>query len=274
MSNSAASGPIVYPYTCLSDGQTGQTDLVDEVPIAISYQGISYAVMLVTPVNLDDFVFGFSLTNGVMNSTTDIVDWQLTPTPHGWLADVQLTARQANALGAHRQRLMGVSGCGLCGVDSLATALPELQRLPDAAPPAASQLTNLREQLTEAQRLGQQTGAVHAAMLLNPQGQVLCVREDIGRHNALDKVLGYALRQNISLHNHMAVLSSRCSLELVQKAVRAGLSTLVHLAAPSRLAVDCARAHRLNLIHLTKHSGPRLYTRAHAGVSTLASEPL
>lgn len=274
MSNSATKGANPYLYTCLSDAQTGQSDLVNEVPIAISYQGISYAVMLGTPIDLDDFMFGFSLTNGVINTRADIVDWQLTATPQGWLVDVQLTARQANALGEHRQRLMGASGCGLCGVDSLASALPELQTLPASDLPAEAGLLNLRERLYEAQRLGQQTGAVHAAMLLNPQGQVLCVREDIGRHNALDKVLGFALRHNINLHDHMAVLSSRCSLELVQKAIRAGLSTLVHLAAPSRLAVDYARAHRLNLVHLTKHNGARLYASARADIRTYAAESL
>ncbi|MNT15177.1 formate dehydrogenase accessory protein [compost metagenome] len=120
----------------------------------------------------------------------------------------------------------------------------------------------LRERIDAFQPLGQHCGAVHAALFMNAQGELLLGREDIGRHNALDKLIGALLREGLDPRAGFAVVTSRCSLELIHKAVRAGLSTLVSLSAPTTLTVEWARRHRLNLIHLPHHSAPRVYSPA------------
>jgi FdhD protein len=121
-------------------------------------------------------------------------------------------------------------------------------------------LTRLRDQLAAAQVLGPKIGAIHAAALIDPNGDLIACREDIGRHNALDKLIGHALRREYSLTEHTLVMTSRCSVELVNKAVVAGASTLVNFAAPSTLAVDSARHYGLNLIHLTRDNQPRHFS--------------
>ncbi len=132
-----------------------------------------------------------------------------------------------------RRQLAGTSGCGLCGVEAVEQALPELEVLPGAPLPPAEWLDGLRQRIGAFQPLGQHCGAVHAAVFMNDQGQLLLGREDIGRHNALDKLIGGLVRQNISTAGGLAIVTSRCSLELIQKVLRAGIQTLVSLSSPT-----------------------------------------
>ncbi|MGH8463743.1 MAG: formate dehydrogenase accessory sulfurtransferase FdhD, partial [Pseudomonas sp.] len=159
-----------------------------------------------------------------------------------------------------RRQLAGTSGCGLCGVEALEQALPELDVLPGAPLPPVQWLDGLRQRIDAFQPLGQHCGAVHAALFMNNQGELLLGREDIGRHNALDKLIGALLRQHISLEGGLAIVTSRCSLELIQKVLRAGIQTLVSLSSPTGLALQWARRHNLNLIHLPTHSAPRVFS--------------
>jgi len=142
----------------------------------------------------------------------------------------------------------------------LEKAFPDLDKLQTCDPISSDLLPSLRQQLSDLQTLGRESGAIHAALLLSPTGEVISCMEDIGRHNALDKVIGYALSHEIDLYQCSVVLSSRCSSELVQKAVRAGLSRLIHLASPSNMAVTMARKSGLHLIHLPKQDAPRQYS--------------
>lgn len=142
----------------------------------------------------------------------------------------------------------------MCGVEALEQALPELAELPGAPLPPAHWLAGLRERIDAFQPLGQHCGAVHAALFMDRHGELLLGREDIGRHNALDKLIGALLRQGIDSQGGIAIVTSRCSLELIQKVLRAGIQTLVSLSAPTGLALQWARKHNLNLIHLPKHS--------------------
>ena len=152
------------------------------------------------------------------------------------------------------------SGCGLCGVEAVEQALPELNVLPGAPLPPIEWLEGLRQRIGEFQPLGRHCGAVHAAVFMNNQGQLLLGREDIGRHNALDKLIGALVRQEIPIIGGLAIVTSRCSLELIQKVLRAGIQTLVSLSSPTGLALQWARRHNLNLIHLPQHSAPRVFS--------------
>jgi FdhD protein len=240
------------------------TELVEEMPLAISINDISYAVMMVTPVNLEAFVIGFARSEGIIEHINDIRDIavQLTQTPPDIdciAINLELSPRRFAQFKKRRQTHLGATGCGLCGIESLTQAIPILPKLQPSQAIKEASLIALRPRLGEYQILGNKTGAVHAALLISPEGEPILCMEDIGRHNALDKVIGYALQQNINLHNYSVLMSSRCSTELIQKAVRVGLSRLIHLASPSTLAVKLAQHYGLTLIHLPKQDAPRLF---------------
>jgi FdhD protein len=240
------------------------TELVEEMPLAISINDISYAVMMVTPVNLEAFVIGFARSEGIIEHINDIRDIavQLTQTPPDIdciAINLELSPRRFAQFKKRRQTHLGATGCGLCGIESLTQAIPILSKLQPSQAIKEASLIALRPRLGEYQILGNKTGAVHAALLISPEGEPILCMEDIGRHNALDKVIGYALQQNINLHNYSVLMSSRCSTELIQKAVRVGLSRLIHLASPSTLAVKLAQHYGLTLIHLPKQDAPRLF---------------
>ncbi|WP_028695659.1 formate dehydrogenase accessory sulfurtransferase FdhD [Pseudomonas cremoricolorata] len=251
-----------YDYVQLDDGACACTPLAEEVALAIAYNGLSQAVMLVSPTDLEDFVVGFSIGSGLVSSTDDVYDIKLSGSGSALYADVEISSRAFWNMKDQRRQLAGTSGCGLCGVEALEQALPELKVLPGAPLPPVHWLHDLRRRIDAFQPLGQHCGAVHAALFMDNQGQLRLGREDIGRHNALDKLIGALLRERIDTHGGLAIVTSRCSLELIQKVLRAGIQTLVSLSAPTGLALQWARKHQLNLIHLPKHSAPRVYSPA------------
>ncbi len=251
-----------YSYSDLPLVESASTALAEEVALAIAYNGISQAVMLVTPTDLEDFIVGFSLGSGIIADASDIYDLQLTGAGSAQYAQVTIANRAFWNLKQQRRQLAGTSGCGLCGVEAVEQALPDLQVLPGAPLPPAAWLDGLRQRIGALQPLGQHCGAVHAAVFMNASGELLLGREDIGRHNALDKLIGGLIRQKISTAGGLAIVTSRCSLELIQKVLRAGIQTLVSLSAPTGLAVQWARRHNLNLIHLPQKNAPRVYSPA------------
>lgn len=251
-----------YAYHDLNSLVPTSTVLAEEVALAIAYNGISQAVMMVSPTDLDDFVVGFSLGSGIVASADEIYDVQLSGSGSARHAEVQIASRAFWNLKQQRRQMAGTSGCGLCGVEAVEQALPNLAALPGALLPPAEWLAGLRARINDFQPLGQHCGAVHAALFMNDQGELLLGREDIGRHNALDKVIGALVRQNIPVTGGLAIVTSRCSLELIQKVLRAGIQTLISLSSPTGLALQWARRHNLNLIHLPKHSAPRVYSPA------------
>lgn len=251
-----------YSYCSLNLDEPGSTPLAEEVALAIAYNGISQAVMLVTPTDLEDFVTGFSIGSGIVAGADEIYDIKLSGAGSARHAEVQIANRAFWNLKTQRRQMAGTSGCGLCGVEAVEQALPELPVLPGAALPRAQWLDGLRQRIGAFQPLGQRSGAVHAALFMDANGTLLLGREDIGRHNALDKVIGALVRQNIDSAGGLAIVTSRCSLELIQKVLRAGIQTLVSLSSPTGLALQWARRHNLNLIHLPQHSAPRVYSPA------------
>ena len=251
-----------YDYVQLTDAEQAPTPLAEEVALAIAFNGLNQAVMLVSPTDLEDFVVGFSVGSGLVSTPSEIYDMKFSGKGAALYADLEISSRAFWNLKNQRRQLAGTSGCGLCGVEALEQALPELDVLPGAPLPPAHWLDGLRQRLDEFQPLGQHCGAVHAAVFMDSQGRLLLGREDIGRHNALDKLIGALLRQRIDLAGGLAIVTSRCSLELIQKVLRAGIQTLVSLSAPTGLALQWARRHNLNLIHLPKHSAPRVFSPA------------
>ncbi|UFH49219.1 formate dehydrogenase accessory sulfurtransferase FdhD [Pseudomonas sp. KNUC1026] len=251
-----------YDYCDLAGQAPGHAALAEEVALAIAFNGISQAVMLVSPGDLEDFVVGFSIGSGIVQDASEIYDIRLSGCGAAWQAEVEIASRAFWALKDHRRQMAGTSGCGLCGVEAVEQALPELPVLPATSLPPLQWLAGLRDRISAFQPLGRHCGAVHAAVFMGSDGELLLGREDIGRHNGLDKLIGALAQQKIPATGGIAVVTSRCSLELIQKALRAGLGTLVSLSSPTGLAVQWARQHHLNLIHLPHHSAPRVYSPA------------
>ena len=267
---SAPAGPVtpaanLYQYLELTSTLAqAQTALASECALALSFNGRNHAVMMVSPNDLEDFVLGFSLSCGAVGAIDEIYDLRLSEAGEALQADIQISSRAFWNLKQQRRQLAGASGCGLCGVAALEQALPQLPHLSAQPLPPAEHLHALRERIEAAQFQARSSGALHAALFVDARGGLALCREDIGRHNALDKLIGALKRGKLDCASGFAVVTSRCSLELLHKAVRAGLTTLVSLSAPTALTVDWARRHGLNLIHLPHHSAPRVYSPAPA----------
>ncbi|MCQ4295913.1 formate dehydrogenase accessory sulfurtransferase FdhD [Pseudomonas stutzeri] len=258
-----------YCYQPIDEAEQCTVDLAEECALAIAYNGMSQAVMMISPANLEDFVVGFSLANGFVDSLNDIYDIRLHGRGNARRAELEISSRTFWRLKQQRRQLPGNSSCGLCGVEALEQALPEMPVMPTSPLPPSHWLLGLRERIGEFQPLGRDCGAVHAALFMDSSGQIRLGREDIGRHNALDKLIGAMARSGCVADGGLAIVTSRCSLELVHKIQRAGIPTLVSLSAPTGLAAQWAQRHNLNLIHLPHHSQPRVYSPAALAPSEL-----
>lgn len=226
--------------------------IIDEVPLSIEYGGIAYAVMMVTPVDLDDFVLGFSLSEQVIAAPAELLSLEIARVERGWVARAALAPeRMERVLDRARQRVSEGS-CGLCGLENLEQVmrpLPRLDRRPVGDADAVfAALAALRDQ----QALGRATGAAHAAAFCDGRGHIVTVREDVGRHNALDKLVGALARSGTDPATGFFLLSARCSYELVEKTLLAGCPMLVTISAASGLAIERAVAHGLTLVSLAR----------------------
>ncbi|WP_423205374.1 formate dehydrogenase accessory sulfurtransferase FdhD [Pseudomonas kribbensis] len=259
--NAPAPQPAQVAYReYLDDAPLSHAALAAEIALAISYNGLNQAVMMVSPGNIEDFIRGFSLSNAIVDSLDDIHDIRLTHFDQACQADVQISSRAFWALKDHRRQMAGTSGCGLCGVEALEQALPQLEILTPTPLPPAGHFDGIRQRIEQAQQLARSSGALHAALYFDADGEALLCREDIGRHNALDKLIGALQFEGLDARQGFVVVTSRCSLELIHKAVRARLGTLVSLSAPTALTVRWALKHRLNLIHVPHRNAPRIYS--------------
>jgi FdhD protein len=234
-----------------------------EVPVAISILGIGYAVMMATPADLEDFAYGFARAERLIDAAADIVGIEVREEERGLLLGIELVpARHGRVLERVRHRV-GDSACGLCGIENLAQALRPLPHLPapDRIAPAA--IFDALAALRAAQPLNAATGAVHAAALCSAAGDILTVREDVGRHNAFDKLVGHGLREGRNMAAGFVLLSARCSYELVEKAALAGVPLLVTISAPTALAVERAGEAGLTLIALARADAMLAMTDPH-----------
>lgn len=228
-------------------------DIAIECPVAIEVNGVAYAVMMASPADLADYALGFALSEGLIASAADLLDLAVAEVERGVI--LRLTLAPGRAATIHDRVRMRVSegSCGLCGlesIDEVLRPLPVLERRL-AVPPAAIQAALAA--LPAHQALGARTGATHAAAFCSPAGEIRAVREDVGRHNALDKLVGALARLAIDPAEGFMLVSARCSYELVEKAARAGCSVLVAISAPTSLAVERAAAAGMTLIALARH---------------------
>lgn len=229
-----------------------QRQVPAEVPVAISFLGIGYAVMMATPADLEDFAFGFARAERLIDAEVDIVGIEVREEERGVLLGIELVpARHGRVLERVRHRV-SESSCGLCGIENLEQALRPLPPVPAPAPIRPDAIFAALAALRGEQPLNAATGAVHAAALCDAAGRVLAVREDVGRHNAFDKLVGHCLRAGRDIGAGFVLLSARCSYELVEKAALAGVPLLVTISAPTALAVARARDAGLTLVALAR----------------------
>ncbi|RDV25249.1 formate dehydrogenase accessory sulfurtransferase FdhD [Alteromonas aestuariivivens] len=240
--------------------EQAERQLVEEAPIAITLNGIHFSVMLASPYDLEDFAFGYLLSERIIHDRIQIRDVESSPLEQGIQLNVTLSNRQLQQFKHQQRQLKGTSGCGLCGKQAMALAFPVLDKLPLRPCLPKPRIQQLKSQLSSWQLRAKSSGAMHAAFWVNGNGDILSCREDIGRHNAVDKLIGHGLRKGFDRHNASILVTSRCSVEIVQKAILCGVATLISLASPTRLAVEYARQHHLNLVHIPKKDAPSLYT--------------
>lgn len=223
-----------------------QDELANEVPIALEYNGIAHATLLATPQDLEDFAYGFSFTEGIIRSAADIYDIELQQTPQGIIVAVTIASACLNALKLRRRAMAGRTGCGLCGIENLDEVVRPLDPVePRLQPLSTAAILLAGQQLRNAQPIHNMTGATHAAAWVDNQGHLQAVREDVGRHNALDKLIGHLIRERFDARTGFAFISSRASFEMVQKSAAAGINSLVAVSAPTLYAARMA--HQLHL---------------------------
>jgi FdhD protein len=237
----------------------GERALAEEVPIAFTYDGATHAVLMATPDDLEDFALGFSYTEGIITAAAEIEELAVVGVTDGIVLRMWLTGDRSDAFAGRRRRFVGPAGCGMCGLESLA----EANR---AIPMARYHLEVSRQDIAEAvaalparQQLNMQTRAVHAAAFWQPH-RSLVLREDVGRHNALDKLAGALLRSDCAPAEGIIVLSSRISIELVQKAGMMGVPIIIGVSAPTALAVRTAETTGLTLVGIAREDGFEVFT--------------
>lgn len=232
--------------------QAGERVVAVEMPVAIEFNGLGYAVIMATPSDLEDFAYGFAVSERLIDSAQDVVDVSVHPMPDGIVLRVTLVADRVDRIADRVRHRISESSCGLCGIENLEQALRPLPRAAAADMPASAALFQALAALRAAQPLNQATGAVHAAALCDADGAIRLVREDVGRHSAFDKLIGAMLREDLSWANGFALLTSRCSYELVEKAVLARCPLLVTISAATSLAIKRAHDAGLALIILAR----------------------
>ncbi len=227
-------------------------EIAEEAPVALEFNGLGYAVLMATPADLVDLAYGFALADRLIDTAADIKDVEIHPTPSGHIVRTFLAERCRPRLLDRVRHRTSDSSCGLCGIENLEQAMRPLPRSVGGGHAPERAIFAALAALARHQPLNRSTGAVHAAAWCDAEGGVQRVREDVGRHNAFDKLIGSMLRAGDAWDVGFALLSSRCSYELVEKAVLAGCPMLVTISAPTSLAVTRAREAGLRLIVLAR----------------------
>ena len=220
---------------------------VPEVPVALEFNGLAYAVMMATPADLADFATGFALSEGLAARADEVTDLAIAEVEQGWIVRAALSGLGAEQLGERVRSRVAESSCGLCGIENLeavARPLPPVAAH-DGIEPGA--IFAALAAMQDRQPLARATGAAHAAAWCDPAGAIGCLREDVGRHNALDKLIGALTREGRALSPGFVLSTARCSYEIVEKSVRAGATSLVTISLPTTMAVERAQAAGLSL---------------------------
>lgn len=233
-----------------------------EVPVAIFYNCINHVVMMATPADLEDFAVGFSLAEGIIERADEIEKIESADMELGLKLTLTVPLERSEKLVGRERNLTGRTGCGLCGITTLEEALRPLPTLPPTRPISATAISAAIGALPEWQTINHATGAVHAAAFSDWNGKVLAVREDVGRHNAFDKLVGAVVRAGRKPSDGFAMITSRCSMEMVQKAATVGFPLLVAISAPTSLAIKLADGCGLTLVAFARGKDFNIYTHS------------
>ena len=225
---------------------------VPEAPVALEFNGLSYAVMMATPADLEDFALGFSLTEGLAKAPGDLTDIAVAEVEQGWIVRATLSGLGIDQLTDRVRARVAESSCGLCGIDNLEAVTRPLPPVAAHDPLAEPAIFAALAALRGHQPLGRATGAAHAAAFASPAGTIHTVREDVGRHNAMDKLIGALAATGQDPAAGFILSTARCSYEIVEKAVRAGATRLITVSLPTSLAAERARAAGLSLWSLAR----------------------
>ena len=254
-----SSAVVEGSFTSLGNEGAQRGQLAAEVPVALVYNGRPHVVMMCTPADLEDFAYGFSFTEGIA-AAGDIRRADVVKYGRGIELQFEISPAAADALAERGRALAGRTGCGLCGVETIAEAVRELQPVRSPARFDAAALRRAGKELGDRQPLNADTHAIHAAGWATADGELSIVREDVGRHNALDKVIGALLRSGIDPATGFALVTSRASFELVQKAAVANIPLLAAVSRPTALAVQLAQDSGITLVGLLRGETANVYT--------------
>ena len=232
----------------------------EETPIAFTYGGSTHAVMMATPADLEDFAIGFALTEGLIDTPEQAGEVEIVTSDAGVELRAWLKGGRQEAYAERRRSMAGPTGCGLCGIESLEAATRILPNVDNAFTIAAEALIEAMERLPTGQKYNAETRAIHAAGFFSPATGSLIVREDVGRHNALDKLAGALTRQAISATQGVVLMTSRVSVELVQKAARLGAPVIAAVSAPTALAVRNAENCGITLVAVMRGRDFEIFT--------------
>lgn len=251
-----------YPsITINAQGQSARPWAVaQEVPVALIYNGTPHAVMMATPADLEDFAFGFSLSEGIIGTASDIEEIAISEVNAGVTVNMWIPEHQHALLADQKRTMAGRSGCGLCGIESLENAVRPLKQIQSDVTFSVDHIRAGLRALDEKQLINAETKSVHAAAWADAKGQVRFLREDIGRHNALDKVVGAIARGDTDGAGGFLYLTSRCSYEMVQKANTLGVPLIVAISAPTALALDLATENKMTIIGIARDDAMTIFS--------------
>jgi len=243
-----------------SSHSEGTRAIPEETAVALTYNGGSYAVMMTTPRDLRDFAIGFSLSEGIVQSPDDIESLDILPLDDGIELRMWLAPSKADRLSERRRHIAGPTGCGLCGIDSIAEAVRPAAIVARGRSFSPAQIMAAMQSIPPLQAINIETRAVHAAAFWTPARGIVALREDVGRHNALDKLAGAVAQDKISASEGMVLLTSRVSVEMVQKTAAMGAPVMVAVSAPTALAVRMADAAGITLAAIARTDGFEVFT--------------
>ena len=247
-----------------ADGEVrSERAIPEETAIAFTFNTASYAVMMATPQDLEDFAVGFTLTEGVISSVDAIESVEVVEDDVGIELRIWLKAPHAAEFLGRRRKMAGPTGCGLCGIESLVEAMRPPPKVEEGGIYAPAQIMEAIDSLFPLQVLNQETRAVHAAGFWDPGNGLVAAREDVGRHNALDKLAGALAHEGAAPRQGIIVLTSRVSVEMVQKSAAIGAPMIVAVSAPTALAVRMADAAGMTLVAIARKDGFEVFTHPH-----------
>jgi FdhD protein len=236
--------------------------VAEEVPVVLMYNGVSHVVMLATPTNLEDFALGFSLTEGIIAGAAELESVKVYQRSNGIEVQLKIPEVRFQCLADKGRNLTGRTGCGLCGATTLKQAIKLPRSVSGNLQITSTQLTTALQNLSQYQKLNQITGAIHAVAWVEPEKDIVELREDVGRHNALDKLIGSLLKRNTDFCAGFMITTSRASYEMVQKATAIGVTILAAISAPTALAIRLAKESGLTLIGFARDETCVIYSHS------------